>query len=125
MSPEVTSKLDNDSSVGYGEEVDWWSLGCVFFEMILGAPPFEGNTPQEIFENIKKWQSIIPDLLSRYSDYMTSNFQHLLQGLLCEKEQRLGKDIEEIKKHPFFEGIIWENLHEIEAPFVPNPPDLN
>ena len=41
MSPEVTAGRRVSVQEGYGEEVDWWSLGCVFFEMILGAPPFQ------------------------------------------------------------------------------------
>jgi len=105
MSPEVTSKLDENEpsqTTGYGEEVDWWSLGCVFFEMILGAPPFEGETPHEIFTNINQWQNIIPGLLNRYSDHMSPDFKSLLEGMLCEKERRLGRDIVELKNHSFF-----------------------
>jgi len=128
MSPEVTSKLDENDpspSTGYGEEVDWWSLGCVFFEMILGAPPFEGDTPHEIFTNINQWENIIPNLLDRYQDHMSPDFKQLLEGMLCEKENRLGRDIDQLKAHPFFAGIDWDHLHEIEAPFVPmNPPEI-
>jgi len=101
MSPEVTSGLEN-SDVVYGEEVDWWSLGCVFFEMVLGAPPFEGDTPHEIFSNINKWNTIIPGLLQKYADQMSPELNNLLSGMLCEKEKRLGRDIDDFKKHPFF-----------------------
>lgn len=34
--------------IGYSEEVDWWSLGCVFFEVTLGLPPFTGDSPEEV-----------------------------------------------------------------------------
>jgi len=128
MSPEVTSKLDENESTqgsGYGEEVDWWSLGCVFFEMILGAPPFEGETPHEIFTNINQWRNIIPGLLNRYADHMSPEFKSLLDGMLCEKEKRLGRDLQDLKDHPFFGGIDWDHLNEMDVPFVPNPPDLN
>jgi serine/threonine protein kinase len=121
MSPEVTSNLDSNlesGDINYGEEVDWWSLGCVFFEMVLGAPPFEGDTPHEIFSNIKQWKNIIPDLLDRYSDQMSSSVKHLISGMLCEKDKRLGKEIDDFKNHPFFDGIDWDNLQDLEPPFV-------
>jgi serine/threonine protein kinase len=41
MAPEVLAA----SAEGYGEEVDWWSLGCVFFDIICGYPPFSDSTP--------------------------------------------------------------------------------
>jgi serine/threonine protein kinase len=117
MSPEVTSGLEN-SDVVYGEEVDWWSLGCVFFEMVLGAPPFEGDTPHEIFSNINQWRNIIPDLLQRYSDQMSPGLNSLIAGMLCEKEKRLGRDVDDFRKHEFFAGLDWDNLQRMEPPFV-------
>jgi len=117
MSPEVTSGLEN-ADVVYGEEVDWWSLGCVFFEMVLGAPPFEGDTPHEIFSNINQWKNIIPDLLQKYADQMSPALNILLAGMLCEKDKRLGREIDDFKKHTFFADIDWDNLHAMEPPFV-------
>jgi len=123
MSPEVTQNLNE--KMGYGEEVDWWSLGCVFFEMLLGAPPFEGDTPYEIFENINKWKTIIPNLLETYSDSMAPECKLLLEGMLCEKEKRLGREINDYKNHVYFKDLDWDNLHDVEPPFVPNPPDTS
>ena len=37
---------------GHGKEVDWWSLGVILYEFILGFPPFNADSTAEIFENI-------------------------------------------------------------------------
>lgn len=45
----------------------------------------------------------------------------LIVRLLEEPSQRLGKnDIDEIKRHPFFRGIRWSRMLEVEPPFVPS-----
>jgi serine/threonine protein kinase len=114
MSPEVL----NES--GYSQEVDWWSLGCNFFEMIMGTPPFAGDSPQEVFENIQNWRTVLPALLQSYSEYMSPECFSLITGMLAEPGQRLGsKGIEEFKQHPFFAGLDWNNLHAEEPPFIP------
>jgi len=59
MSPEVL-KGRLKQGPGYSNEVDWWSLGCVFFESILGAPPFSGESIEEVFANIENWSQIVP-----------------------------------------------------------------
>lgn len=36
----------------HGTAVDWWSLGVCLFEFMTGIPPFNDETPQQVFENI-------------------------------------------------------------------------
>ena len=79
--PKLVLETDN-SILGYREEVDWWSLGCIFWEMILGVPPITGDTPDEIFEATRNWASIIPQLLDEYKMYMTPDCFSLLSGFV-------------------------------------------
>ena len=53
---------------------------------------------------------------------MTPETEDLIKRLLClEPQDRLGtKDVSEIKNHPFFNGIIWENLRKFPAPIIPH-----
>ena len=44
----------------------------------------------------------------------------LLKRLLCDAENRLGRGgVAEIKAHPFFEGVDWDNMLAVKAPWVP------
>lgn len=114
MSPEVLSEH------GYGEEVDWWSVGCLFFELVLGIPPFTGQSIQEVFDNIANWETRLPQILEQYKSYLSPPCYDLLCGLLCDSSKRLGKNgISELQNHPFFEGLDWTRLEEEEPPFVP------
>lgn len=114
MSPEVLSEH------GYGEEVDWWSVGCLCFELVLGIPPFTGQSIQEVFDNIANWETRLPQILAQYSSYLSPICFDLLSQLLCDPSKRLGKNgISEIKKHPFFSGLNWDLLFHEEPPFVP------
>lgn len=34
---------------GYGKPVDWWSMGIILYEFLIGCAPFFGDTPEELF----------------------------------------------------------------------------
>ena len=113
IAPEVLSKK------GYGKEVDWWSLGVILFECLVGYPPFYADDPVGTCRKIMRWKRhlVFPDdALARLSPTAVD----FVKSLVCESSRRLGKNgVEEIMAHPFFDGIDWKNLREQRAPFVP------
>jgi len=102
----------------YGRAVDWWGIGVVMYEMMVGRLPFYNRDHDKLFELILVEQVRFPLSLSDVA-------QSLLQGLLQkDPARRLGggpRDAEEIKEHPFFAPINWEDLDakKITPPFKP------
>eukprot|EP01111_Echinosteliopsis_oligospora_P017939 TRINITY_DN7979_c0_g1_i1.p1 TRINITY_DN7979_c0_g1~~TRINITY_DN7979_c0_g1_i1.p1 ORF type:complete len:527 (-),score=118.88 TRINITY_DN7979_c0_g1_i1:93-1673(-) len=112
--------------IGYGKECDWWSLGVIMYEMLIGYPPFFSDDPTEICVMIINCK----DSLRFPEDVPISpDAEDLIKKLLCDRTYRLGsQDVSEIKEHPFFRGINWDTLREQPAPFVPslkNPADTS
>mmetsp|Transcript_7366 Transcript_7366/g.12380 ORF Transcript_7366/g.12380 Transcript_7366/m.12380 type:complete len:522 (+) Transcript_7366:80-1645(+) len=98
----------------YGFEVDWWSLGCVLFEMVCGLPPFWGDTIKDVYKKVINTQPKFPQ--------MSADCQSLIEGLLTrEAPQRLGskENGEDIKRHDFFAHQSWDDLFSknIKPPF--------
>jgi len=98
----------------------------VYSEMVLGAPPFQGESTDEIFDNINNYRRILPSTLEQYREHISPEFFSLISGFLCEPNKRLGKNLPEMQNHPFFKkaNIDWNNLENMEPPFVPNPPQI-
>jgi serine/threonine protein kinase len=127
MSPEVIKLREKGIDLaelrklteGYSYEVDWWSLGCVFYTCILGGPPFSGEDIEDIFKAIVSYEKLLPDILGQYSDQLSEGCYSLLAGFLTEPSKRLGKDINKLKAHPFFEGLDWDHLDQIKSEYIP------
>ncbi|KAF7634475.1 hypothetical protein Mgra_00006144 [Meloidogyne graminicola] len=72
---------------------DWWSLGVIMYEMLIGYPPFCSETPQE-------------------------THRKTIKRFCCEVDKRLGNQsgLDEIKNCPFFKKVDWERIRELPSP---------
>uniref|UniRef100_A0A672R154 Serine/threonine-protein kinase sax-1 n=1 Tax=Sinocyclocheilus grahami TaxID=75366 RepID=A0A672R154_SINGR len=80
---------------GYNKLCDWWSLGVIMYEMLIGYPPFCSETPQETYRKVMNWREtseIFPYIATAFKNY-----------------------VDEIKSHQFFESVDWEHIRERPA----------
>ncbi|ORY88965.1 kinase-like domain-containing protein [Leucosporidium creatinivorum] len=106
----------------YSFSVDYWSLGCILFEFLAGFPPFSGATAEETWANLKNWQRCLrrphydrpEDRIFNLSDRGWG----AIVALIAHKDRRIST-MDQLKVHPFFEGVPWDNLREQKAPFIP------
>lgn len=103
---------------GYGQECDWWSLGAIMYECLIGWPPFCSETPQETYRKIMNFEQTLqfPDDI-----HISYEAEDLIRRLLTHSENRLGRHggADEIKSHPFFRGVDWNTIRQVEAPYIP------
>jgi len=111
VAPEVLNKK------GYGPEVDWWSLGVILYEMLVGYVPFCSKETNEACYKVMNWKKYlkIPDTAR-----MSREAEDLIFKLINSPKHRLGVNgAQEIKSHPFFYGFNWDNILNIKPPFIP------
>ncbi|KAK3820154.1 MAG: serine/threonine protein kinase 15, partial [Benniella sp.] len=101
---------------GHGPAVDWWSLGVCLFEFLAGYPPFMDESPEAIFKNILSHSIQWPE------EGLSEEACDLINRLL-HRDQAQRPSPSELKAHPFFSGVDWENIRNQEAPFIPAPND--
>ena len=113
VAPEVLKKK------GYGKEIDWWSVGVIFYEMLVGYAPFCSEDTQDVcikIINYEKYLQVPPEIK------LTKEAMDLMKRMISDPNKRLGKNgADEIKAHPFFKGIDWENIrNQLKPPFIPD-----
>ncbi|KAJ2002909.1 Serine/threonine-protein kinase [Coemansia thaxteri] len=103
---------------GYGKACDWWSLGAIMFECLVGYPPFCSENTHETYRKIMHWREslVFPDDVRLSPDSV-----HLIRSLLCDQQNRLGRNgAWELKQHPFFSGVDWASLRtHTRPPWIP------
>ncbi|TDL17095.1 kinase-like protein [Rickenella mellea] len=99
---------------GYGKECDWWSIGAIMYECVVGWPPFASEAQAETYKKIIDWPN---HLYFPEERHLSRETEDLIRRLLTWVESRLTCD--QIKLHPFFQGVDWRKIRYVQAPFVP------
>jgi serine/threonine protein kinase len=110
MSPEMVRGKE------YTRASDWWSVGVLIYDMLTGQPPFQAR-------NRKTLQKKICSAKIKLPTYVSKEAHSIMRGLMeRDASKRLGSNIVELKRHPWFRDINWRRLlhGEVPPPFVPN-----
>eukprot|EP01111_Echinosteliopsis_oligospora_P006567 TRINITY_DN2077_c0_g1_i1.p1 TRINITY_DN2077_c0_g1~~TRINITY_DN2077_c0_g1_i1.p1 ORF type:complete len:435 (+),score=104.41 TRINITY_DN2077_c0_g1_i1:159-1463(+) len=107
MAPEVVKKNK------YGKSADWWSVGILLYDMLVGHPPFQSKNDHALFKKILNEPLKMPN-------HITLSCQSLIRGLL-QRDLKKRLKLVEIKNHSFFKGMNWVKMlnKEIKPPIVP------
>jgi len=99
---------------GYDKKVDWWSMGVIMFECLVGYAPFHANDPLATCRKIVRYERYfkIPADIK-----LTKQAVDLMKALVCPAHRRIGWD--KIKAHSWFKKINWGDLKSHKQPFLP------
>lgn len=104
----------------YDYTVDYWSLGCMLFEALVGYPPFAGRTSQDTYNNLRHWKELLKR--PQYEDgqwVFSDRTWDLVQRLVASKPYRL-RSFNEIASHPYFADYNFAQVRTTRPPFVPD-----
>ena len=119
IAPETLRGVAGSSSI------DMWAMGVVFLELVSGGFPFEGETAEQRLASIEEstdergvWQPSGGIDAYAHSMGMSLDAVQLVMALLhCDPAQRAS--CEDVQRHAFFAGLPWEQMEQLEPPFVP------
>uniref|UniRef100_A0A8C7NHV4 non-specific serine/threonine protein kinase n=1 Tax=Oncorhynchus mykiss TaxID=8022 RepID=A0A8C7NHV4_ONCMY len=102
---------------GYGKPVDWWAMGVILYEFLVGCVPFFGDTPEELFGQVVSDDITWPD----GDEALPADAQDMITRLLRQSPlERLGTGgAPEVKRHCFFLHLDWNGLLRQKAEFIP------
>ncbi|XP_064634213.1 serine/threonine-protein kinase 38-like isoform X2 [Lineus longissimus] len=98
---------------GYTCSCDWWSLGVIMYEMLIGYPPFCSENPQETYRKVMNWRET---LVFPPETPISNEAMDLIQRYCCDADHRIGHNVvNEIKDHSFFKGVDWDHIRDRPA----------
>jgi serine/threonine protein kinase len=103
VAPEVVMS----GAAAYSPAADWWGLGVLIYELLLGLAPWDADSEEGILEQIKEADVVWPP-----AGMLTPDTEDLLHGLLTwDPDQRLGAaGPHQLQQHPFFATTHWGSM---------------
>ncbi|XP_045130442.1 serine/threonine-protein kinase Warts-like [Portunus trituberculatus] len=112
IAPEVLSRT------GYTQLCDWWSVGVILYEMLVGQPPFLASTPPETQSKVINWETTLK--IPKQAK-LSPEAKNLILSLCTHPEKRLGRNgAQEVKDHPYLQSLDFEGgLRKQQALYLP------
>lgn len=103
----------------YDYTIDYWSLGCMLFETLVGYPPFAGRDPRDTYTNLRRWREALRRPKYENGRYVFSDRTwELITRLIAGPEDRV-KSFAEVASCRYFAEVQWDSLRSRVPPFTP------
>jgi len=128
IAPEVLAAQNGASGYSYTTAVDWWSLGVIMFECLVGYTPFYAEDPVTTCRKILRWRQCL-ELPAETEAKLSPECIDFLTCLLAGPESRIGSSkngtefengFKQVVQHPWFKGFDWDGLPDREGPLLPS-----
>ena len=102
------------SGTGHDHTLDWWTLGILIYEMLVGIPPFYNSNKNKMYFLIETGAIRWPSIPVHGFEISQSSIDLISKLLIKDKKLRLGRenDLEDIISHEWFSTIDTEKLME-------------
>eukprot|EP01082_Thalassiosira_pseudonana_P004472 g4399.t1 g4399 contig15:938427-939786(-) len=128
IAPEVLAAQNGASGYSYTSAVDWWSLGVIMYECLVGYTPFYADDPVTTCRKILKWRQTL-EIPAEVRSKLSNECIDFLSCLLAGPESRIGSRADggpefengfaQVVRHPWFDDFDWDNLDKMEGPLLP------
>lgn len=128
IAPEVLAAQNGASGFSYSSSVDWWSLGVIMFECLVGYTPFYADDPVSTCRKILRWRKCL-EMPTETKAQLSPECIDFMSCLLAGPESRIGASrdgtefengFKRVVQHPWFRSFDWDNMHEREGPLLPS-----
>ena len=104
---------------GYGMECDWWSLGIILYECLVGYTPFYADEPVVTCRKILRWGHFL-EIPDKVVNEVSPECIDFLLSTITDANRRLGRNgVDELRSHRWFKGLDWNSLRSQRAPYIP------
>ena len=103
---------------GHGKPVDWWTMGILLYEMLVGIDPFSDDDPMQTYQKIIKGKINFP---KDFDKNAKSLIKHLLTADTTKRYGCLKNGVKDILNHRLFIGYDWKNFVflKMQPPYIP------